>query len=231
MSQERYLGEPDVYEIEAVKATVDSRIATAEIGGISAFNDDERAEWLDGIEACETLEIALLVYDYLDDFIRDGLAVVDEIHSQISETVLPGRQRQFFLERAQIASFDSKRQLISEVERAVDEARGLQEKTLKILSDQALSVSERGAVVKRLNSEGASAELVNAAEQIVQVARERLQSVQTVSRIEGLLRRGETREAREVLGVSFGVVPLSEYIRLERNISQLQIQQSRLIAA
>jgi len=231
MSQERYPEELGVYEIEAVKATVDSRIAAAEIGGISAFNDDERAEWLDGIEACETLEVALLVYDYLDDFIRDGLAVVDEINSQISETVLSDRQRQFFFERAQIASFDNKRQLISEIERAVDEARGLQEKTLKILSDQALSVSERGAVVKRLNSEGASVDLVNAAEQIVQAARERLQAAQTVFRIEGLLRRGEIKEAREVLGVSFGVVPLSEYIRLERNISQLQIQQSRLIAA
>lgn len=231
MSQERYLDEPNVYEIEAVKATVDSRIAAAEIGGISAFNDDERAEWLDGIEACKTLEIALLVYDYLDDFIRDGLAVVEEIDSQISETVLSDEQRQIFLERAQIASFDNKRQLISEVERAVGKARGLQEKTLKILGDQALSVSEREAVVKRLNSEGASADLVNVAEQIVQIARKRLQVVQTVFRIEGLLRRGEAKEAREVLDVSFGSLPLGEYIRLERNISQLQIQQSRLVVA
>ncbi len=231
MNQEKYQQEPEAYEIEAVKATVDSRIAAAEIGGISAFNDDERAEWLDGIEACETLEIALLVYDYLDDFIRDGLAVVDEINSQISETVLSERQRQFFLERAQIASFDTKRQLISEVERAVDEARELQERTLKILNDQSLLVSERGAVVKRLNNEGASIDLVNMAEQIVQAARERLQTTQTVSRIEGLLRRGEAEEAREVLSVSFRSVSLSEYIRLERNISQLQMQQSRLIAA
>lgn len=231
MEEERHSHESDVYGIEAVKVAVESRIATAEIGGINAFNDDERTEWLDGIETCETLEIALSVYDYLDDFIRDGLAVVHEIQSQLDSNVLPNSRRQAFFERAQIVRFDDKCQLITEIEQAVDEARELQEKTLKILSDNALSVQERKTVIEKLNNEGASIKLVNMAEQIVRTARERLQGYQAVLQVESLLHQGEFKTARSALNASFNIIPFSEYARLEQSISQLQIKHSRLIIA
>ena len=230
MKEITYTEEPGVYEIESVKAAVDNRIATAEVGGLSAFNDTERAEWLDGIEACATLEIALMVYDYLDDFISEGLAVVEEIQSRLGFNALSDDRRRAFFERAQVASFDDKRRLISEIEAAVDEAKALQERTLVILSDQALAVSERAEVIKQLNIEGASAGLMKTAERIVATARDRLHSQQAIQNIESLTHQGKLDAARVVLGKVFGYIPLGEYVRLEQNISRLQIQSSRLLS-
>lgn len=232
MSREDYrLGAREAADIAEVKANVVSDIESAQIDGLSAFNLEERAEWLDGIEACETLEIALEVYGYLNDFVRDGMEVVAEIQKTLKAGPLAQKRRTAFLQQAQISTFDGKQQMVDEIEGAVDEAQHLQGRTLKLISDQALSVQERAMVTQKMNAEGASSDLVKLAEEIVGVAHRRVKSRRAVLRVEGLLRRGEMGVARKQLNSSLKIIPMNEYTRLEDAVSQLQIKQSRLLAA
>ncbi len=218
-------------EVSTVKADVAYEIEAAQVGGLYAFNEEERAEWLGGIEACETLEIALSVYDYLADFIHDGMEVVAEIQDKLSSGPLAQAKREAFIEQAQIANFSNKQQMISEITGAVQEARELQNRTLALIGDQALSVQEREEIIQKLSGEGASAELVATAAMIVRVARERARSRRAVLQVEDLLNNNSADSARIALSLSFGSIPLAEYIRLEESISQLQIRNTRLIAA
>ncbi len=118
-------------EVAALRDEMWAKISEALDLGV--FTDKEAADWEAGFMACDRLEYMQNLIDIIDDFIASGLEVLEQLEAVLDTELLTPGEKTDAEWRAEILSYQDKRELIGELRTIVKEVARYKQQLVKIL--------------------------------------------------------------------------------------------------